>query len=260
MSAPKRIHLERSEAFFIFALIVMTHGLLFLVGFFTGFKMQKDPPHPTAEVAKHDAHGASASHDEHGERAPAAVSGAEKIAPDAEDEEAGALLKKAYRQSKQQAFLDLVLDKEVRVKPNSVASAEAHFNATAEWDRKPASLPAVDDLPPPPSEAPSPEAEPSAVKKLFERKPSALDVFRPLPGNYTVQVGSYASTEEAQAKVREMRNRGFNEAYVVPVKRAGGDWHRVQFGSFPSPDWAKKSGEKLVRYQLAHGFIVQKVK
>ncbi len=255
MGPSKRIHLERSEAIFFLLVIGLSHAMLFFLGVFTGFKFQPGEKHPVGQTASHEAGDAH-----HGSRTPAQVEGSTETLSSAEkEEEAGAALKQAFVQSKQQAFLDLFLNKETSVKPESVLSAEAHLNATPQWDRKPASAES-DNEPKETEKVAEVPAAPTSVKKLFERKPSAVDFFTPRPGTYTVQVGSYASPEEAQAKVREMRNRGFNEAYIVPVKKAGGDWHRVQFGSFPDAQWAKKSGEKIVKYQLAHGYLIEKVK
>jgi septal ring-binding cell division protein DamX len=156
------------------------------------------------------------------------------------------------------------------VKPKSLVDAKAHFAAHSEWSRNPSSEKNQEkfsnDIASETNQEiakytdePTKEV-PQGVKGLFERKPTSQDVFSPAPGSYTVQIASYATPDESNAKIIDLRRSNFNEAYVQPVKLKNGEvWYRVSVGSFPSPSWAKKTGEKLVRQKLASDFVIRQV-
>jgi len=256
----KRIHLDRVEILAVFVVLVLSHGLLYVLGVLSGFGLHpQSGSGPHLSDAAHEVAGHGEAKNEHGNsRSPASHADSKN----SKDSSPGSELRRAYRESKQQAFVEMNLRKDTNQKPKSVTAAEAHLEAHPDWDRKPpevAEAPAESEL----KRDPAGHKEPSnqnAVKRLFERRPASIDYFEPRPGFYTVQIASYATSEEAEAKISELRGVGFNEAYIQRVSNGkGNQWHRVAVGSFPSPDWAKKTGDKLIRRKMAHDFIVKQV-
>jgi DedD protein len=95
-----------------------------------------------------------------------------------------------------------------------------------------AEVPAVAQAVPPPAAEPADVAgeaapPPSAASRPTEPpKPAAAEV---AGAGWWVQLGSFASAENAQKLTRELRARGF-PMELVTVKTAGGDMHRVRAG------------------------------
>lgn len=108
-------------------------------------------------------------------------------------------------------------------------------------------LPAAPPAAPVEAPKPAPAAQPSA--------PSG-----PAPsGNFTVQVGSFNNSSEANGHVSKLRAAGF-EARAVPVELPGrGTWHRVQAGRFATRDEAAKAGAALRAKGLASAALVAEV-
>ncbi|MBS1984417.1 MAG: SPOR domain-containing protein [Bdellovibrionales bacterium] len=262
-----RIQLDRVEIMVVFSIFILVGGMTFILGVLVGHGLgARDSgaaAHLSASTEKtmgeHGEHAvehvAEAHHEEKSARKPASVEGAP-----------GSELRKAFRDSKQRALVEMALRDDVAARPRSVLDAEAHLAAHPEWSRKPSSLPAPDTR--------SEEAEaarkrdedrekagvPSTVKHLFERKPSAIDAFSPKSGQFTIQIASYSTADESQSKVAELRRSGFNEAYMEPTKKKGGEtWYRVNVGSFPNQDWANRTGQRLVRRGLSHDFVIRQV-
>ncbi len=251
----KRIHLDRVEILIVMVVLVLSHGLLYVLGVLSGFGL-----HPQNTAGPHLTESAhEVTSEKSAGRAPAAEGEADAKSAGVP----GAGLRRAYRESKQQAFVEMALRKDTSQKPRSVSAAEAHMESHPDWARKPSSvIGEVMASAPVPSQKTqkAPSSDESSVRKLFERKPSSVDHFVPRPGYYTVQVASYATEEEAQAKISELRGSGFNEAFVQSYsKNKGNQWHRVAIGSFKEAEWAKKTGDKLVHRKLAHDFIVKQV-
>lgn len=266
MSAPKvRVHLDKTEVIWIFAIFLLTGGMMFSLGVLVGTGLGGGAAaHGEAAAGEHEeAHEEAAGHKKEKKtagRAPASQS--------AENVEPGSGLRKAFRDSKQRALVDLALKESMSgAKPNSVVDNEAHLLAHSEWNRKPAnSTDEVDQKDAEFNKALKSEKEreaagvPGGIKHLFERKPSTKDIFTPKSGGYTVQISSYATIDEAEAKVGALRRAGFNEAYFEQVKVRGGEkWYRVSVGSFPNTEWANKMGQTLKRRALAQDFAVRQI-
>jgi cell division septation protein DedD len=272
MEAPRRrLYLDRFESFLLLAVFVLASGMMFTLGVLVGHgigtkeksaELAEGTHAALGEGSAHGEHGAPAAHGEaeHG-RAPASAKEKEETAK----EESGARLRKAFRESKQEFLVELSLRETSANKPTSVRDAEAHLAAHDQWNRRPAS----DELDPVAEEVKKQKKEedtrtkagvPTSVKHLFERHPGSTDAFSPTAGSYTVQIGSYATHDEASAQVGRLQEKGFNDAYTAAAKTAGGDtWYRVGVGSFSSAVWARRTGEKIVRRKLARSFVVRKV-
>lgn len=260
--SPKKnwIHLDRAELLTVFIVLALSHGLLYVLGVLTGYGLNSDQiAHVASEGhgEKTLAHNDEAQGDEskHAPSRSPASKGSEK------KEEPGSALRKAYKESKQQAMNELVLRKGVPdSKPKSVSDIEAHLGSHSEWDRKPASIDVVAATPE--KEAPSKTVVESSnlksVSSLFERKPTSVDNFSPRPGTFSVQVASFSTDDEAQAKVAELRKAGYDDAFVKSITNESGTaWYRVGVGSYPTKQWAQKTGEKIIRRKLAHDYIVR---
>jgi len=168
-------------------------------------------------------------------------------------------LKAAFQKAKQRALVDMALKETNITGPKSVLDEKAHFEATNPGIRKPASV-ETEASPSLVKEGSIAKAPPSSVKSLFERAPSSKDIFEPIPGQYTVQIASYSTSDESVAKVANLRKSGFNQAYQRVIKAPKGDtWYRVAVGSYPTAEWAKKTGQQLIRRKLASDFVVRRV-
>jgi cell division septation protein DedD len=266
----KRLHLDKTEVTFLLGLVFLISSLMFCFGLLLGFGLKNkgsvEMTHAAVEK-KTQSHGRSpaSEHDK-----PMPNDKHEKVAEKSEVL-AGQKLRQDYKESKQRGLVEMSLRSTEAVKPKSMVDARAHFASHPEWSRNPASekdgekfakaeesaeqnkdLKSVSDEPA--------KEVPQGVKGLFERKPTSLDVFSPMPGSFTVQIASYATADESTAKVIELRKNNFSDAYVQQIKLKNGEtWHRVSVGSFKSDDWARKTGEKLVKQKLASDFVVRKV-
>jgi len=252
MVKPKKfIHFERSELFVVFVLLALSHGMLFVLGLLTGFGVT--PGGSAADLF----HRTAATAPGHG-RAPASHHEAVKVASsDPEMLE----MKKAFDESKKQAFVEASLRKNWVDGPRSLLE-EDRFKG----GREPASERQMFDSDGGNKDTAVAKAENEAkqnqgngVSALFERNPASIRTFSPRPGGFTVQIASYSTQDQAQAKVAELRSNGFDEAYMLGIQsKSGGNWYRVLVGSYNDVKWAKKAGERLVRQQFAHDFMIQK--
>lgn len=256
----RRLHLDRMEIFLVLGIMFLVSSLMFTLGVMVGmgvpaprssFSAASSTEHST--VVSHNDEAPSKNHDHSEDRAPASTADHASL-----KKLPGAELKKAFRDSKQKALVEMTLRDTPDTQPKSIVDAQAHFEASGDSNRSPAS---VDEKKKDVKKgAPVKVANSVAVKSLFERRPGSKDRFSPIPGQFTVQVGSYSTADESDAKVFELRKAGFNDAYVQSVKTKKGDvWYRVGVGSFTKSPWAKKIGERVVRRQLSSDFFVRQV-
>lgn len=75
-------------------------------------------------------------------------------------------------------------------------------------------------------------------------------------GNYTVQVSSFPSEEEANAFAAAMRRKGFKPFVVAAALPGKGTWYRVRVGSFADGEQAKSAKQLLARADIA-GWVVK---
>lgn len=255
-----RIHLDRAEILLVFALFILTSGMMFTLGVLVGHGVAARTGENAAlshstEKAIAGLHGEEEESGHH-DRKPASVT--EKKLP-------GESLRKAFRDSKQEALVEMTLSENTTDKPKSVLDSEAHLATHSEWDRKPASEITRDPDAMEAEEARVAEQKredsgvPGAVKHLFERKISSVDKFVPRSGSYTVQVASFSTIDEAESKVSALRKAGFNEAYSQPVKVKGETWYRVSVGSYVNDAWAHKTGKTLQRRNLAAQYTIRQI-
>jgi hypothetical protein len=106
--------------------------------------------------------------------------------------------------------------------------------------RPPAATPAAPAPPPPAAPSGNGEAKPTA-KAATPSAPSAP----PPAGRYTVQVGSFSVTANADSLVQRLQGNGF-QAYTVDwTDSSNRAWRAVRVGGYPDPAAAKREAEQL---------------
>lgn len=248
----RRIHLDKVEASLLVGVVFLISGMMFTLGVLVGYGIGEKKNLTGTKVALTE-HGKSVvetvDHSPHRAPASAAEEASPKKAP-------GERIRSDFRKAKQEALNQFENEAPSLAKPVSVADTEAYFSDTQN-ERSPASL---EQIPRSRKATVFPKADNEvAVNQLFERRPSSKEVFKPVFNSYTVQIASYSTADEANGKVVVLREAGFSDAFVIPIKSGGEQWFRVAVGSFKDKEWAKKSGEKLVKKKLANDFIVRQV-
>lgn len=97
--------------------------------------------------------------------------------------------------------------------------------------------------------------------KVQKRKPSStlpVAVAASSVGKYTVQIGSYASEEEAKAYATKMKDKGYS-AFYVPADVKGQTWYRVSLGLYPDTKSAEDYKNSLIAKNVVKAAIVQKI-
>jgi len=261
----RRLQLDRQELILLFCVFALISGLMFTLGLMIGYGVHSQSISNVAQQDPSDAVG----------RAPASAAVAVEVAAkstknasaqkNAVEENVGKnslkTLTDALNQDKQKALNEKALS-QTATEMKSVQDTKAHFAASPEAEKKVERTPASndDDAPVETKEKKKAHLATERVQGLFERKPAALGKFEPIRGTYTVQVASYATEDEAKARVNALASAGFHEGYVQAIKLQNGEvWYRVAVGSFDSATWAKKSGERLVQAKLASDFVIRKI-
>ena len=120
---------------------------------------------------------------------------------------------------------------------------------------EPTPLPAAPPAQPTPAR--TQDVTPSQPARRQEASPTATTQ---AGGRFTVQVGSYDSTAEAEARAESLRAAGF-EATVAPVELPRrGTWYRVQSGRFATREEATRLGARLKAQGAAADFIYAELK
>ena len=90
---------------------------------------------------------------------------------------------------------------------------------------------------PAPKKEPVPQEEP-ATPEATPAKPirAALDLGPAKPGEFTIQVSSYQTREEAKAYSAALERKGFHPFVVAATLNDKGTWYRVRLGRFQSED------------------------
>lgn len=107
--------------------------------------------------------------------------------------------------------------------------------------------------------APAAGSSKNSAPGLFERSPAAVKEFKPTPGKSTVQIASYATEDEAIARVRLLIANNVSDAYYTKARDGSETWYRVSVGNYVDAEWAEKVGKRLIRRDLASEYFVRKV-
>ncbi len=120
--------------------------------------------------------------------------------------------------------------------------------------------PEVKDPPKPPPSKLTARSEDGAraIAMLEGRSPDAPAKSQPKPavkGNFVVQVASYGSQADAQARREKLYAAGITNAFIEPVTVNGKSVFRLRVGSFPSREAAQAAQTRLRTLGYENGFI-----
>ena len=86
---------------------------------------------------------------------------------------------------------------------------------------------------------------PAATAETKPKVPAATRVSLTQPGDYTIQVSSFRSMEQASELKGRLSKKGYT-AYVQSVDLSDkGTWHRVRVGSYRDKDGAERVASDL---------------
>lgn len=131
--------------------------------------------------------------------------------------------------------------------PAVVAAREPKAQAPVEAPKKAPPEPAREE---PIAEAPIREEVPeetTATPKAQLREPK---------GKFTIQVGSYQSSQEATQTMNQWKKKGYQAFLATGNVPGKGVWYRVRIGGFATRDEASKYLEKLKQKEKASAIVV----
>jgi cell division septation protein DedD len=208
----KKIHLEKSETLILGVIFIFISGINFLLGFIYGIKKNPQPTN-VAHLEVHHEDREIASTSENNEHSP--VTNLDKLD-----------IKLAYEEAKQQALEEIIQKEEFRMEPKSIADARAEFfTKEGEDERLPANSNETQDKENSRVEIKKEadklsiqnqkgERQPSSVKSLFENNPNERRIFIPTPEQWTIQVGSFPTKDQAIAKMDQLHSENVLDAYI----------------------------------------------
>lgn len=95
--------------------------------------------------------------------------------------------------------------------------------------------------------------------ELQKRRPSSvLPGLSNMAGQFTVQIASYPSAEEAKVEAAKIKSRGYT-AFYIPAKINGRNWYRVSVGLFKNQKSANLYRKELLKDDKISAAIVQKI-
>ena len=108
---------------------------------------------------------------------------------------------------------------------------------------------------PPPSEpaaapAPIPAPSPAPAAEATDAIHAELAGGPARSGDYTVQVSSYQSLDEAKAYAAVLERKGYKPFVVTSTIEGKGTWYRVRLGSFKDEPTAQKAKTLLARADI----------
>jgi DedD protein len=136
--------------------------------------------------------------------------------------------------------------------PEAAATNKPESVSTLPSRPKPVSTPEVTRSSEPPAEAPKAEER----REVDPRRPAVTTESKPKPhaaarvslsqaGDYTIQVSSFQSTDQANALKGRLSKKGY-AAYVQSVDLSDkGTWHRVRVGTYRDKDGAERVASDL---------------
>lgn len=239
---PKRIHINRSDVWIVLTVLVLVSGMTFAVGMLLGYGVGE----------QHAAKVAQSTH------------GRDIASQHAVKEEDAAKLEivEAYLESKQQALNELLNQQARRKDPKSIADAKAYFDSKGE---DLSGVEGVESVARKPAAANEPAKVksgrvPAAVKSLFEPSVQDAQKFIPTSEEWTIQVASYPTYEQAYAKMLLLKKNKIHEAYVHKIKTAGGSsWHSLFVGSYKNKAWSNRVASRLKKRKLIRDYKIKKV-
>ncbi len=101
------------------------------------------------------------------------------------------------------------------------------------------------------------QARQDSIEAAKKRERERNNIEYASDGAFSVQVGSWRSSDKAQKQAQEWKNRGYEHAYVVKYGKVetGNIWFRIRLGQVATMDMAKKLQEKIMRKHNEKGWI-----
>lgn len=238
---PRRIHVNRSDMWIVGTILLLLCGMTFALGLLLGFGAGE---HHGVEVATkgHERHLASVE-DLHTQK-----------------EEAKLEIVQAYKESKQSALNELLTQQARRKEPKSIADARAYFDALGQEiseldDSKVKRAPAEEE-----QSSKQNNRVPAAVKSLFEPSVADAQKFIPTSDEWTIQVASFPTGDQAYAKMLGLKKNKIHDAYIRKIKTEGGStWHSLFVGSYKDKAWAGRMAMRLKKRRLIRDYKLKKV-
>lgn len=102
--------------------------------------------------------------------------------------------------------------------------------------------------------------KPVSDGEVEQRKPaSALPaVANSAVGKFSVQVGSFATEDEAKGQAKELKTKGW-AAFYVPAQVSGKTWYRVMVGTFNNHNSAQAFRKDFMKESGSKSALVQKI-
>jgi len=102
--------------------------------------------------------------------------------------------------------------------------------------------------------------KPASDGEVEQRKPSSAlpGVANSAVGKFTIQVGSYATEDEAKGQAKELKTKGW-AAFYVPAAVSGKTWYRVMVGTFNNHNSAQAFRKDFMKESGVKSALVQKI-
>lgn len=270
MAEPRpTLRFDRREIAVVFSLFVFISLLMFTVGILVGKSITQSRNNAaTTETADTEEHSEASGHgeaDAHGSPHKPAEKHHEATTAHAEKSEHGAdHHEKAAHEEKHEAETEVAEEQKEAEPPLELVPLKPERSEVAGTTlRDQASVEEADRLLADPKiralldETDRKIANDKAKGKTKRRTAS---IEEPTKQDFTVQVGSYSSQADADARVKHLQNLGFHDAYRTTKKLGGssGTWHRVWLGYFSDANLAQASGESLQAKGEIKTFLVRR--
>lgn len=143
----------------------------------------------------------------------------------------------------------------IKVKPSGVTADEydrQKMEDPAVLAARETKRPAPEPVPKPVIDEKKPPAEPAREEPIAEA-PVREEVPK---GKFTIQVGSYQSSQEATQTMNQWKKKGYQAFLATGNVPGKGVWYRVRIGGFATRDEASKYLEKLKQKEKASAIVV----
>lgn len=127
----------------------------------------------------------------------------------------------------------------IQIKPSGVTARE--FEKQGAERSAPIIIPAPEPVEPPP----------------LPEEVLPIPVTTGLSGDYSIQVGSYPTAEEAKGQIDKWKNRGYASFMTVADIPKKGTWYRVRVGHFKSRGEAEGFLKKFQSKEKVSGLVVR---
>ena len=159
-----------------------------------------------------------------------------------------------------EAVVDQPLDRQTAAAADQAPAASAAAKVPAsEPTASPTARPTTTPAPPPAaSAAPQTDDKTELAMAILEGRATAQAAAPPAAGGFVVQVASYSSNADAQARRDKLRSEGVSNAYVEPATVNGKQTFRLRVGPFDSRSAADAAQARLRTLGYDSGFITSK--